>query len=315
MATIKDLLSKMIEKINGIPTKLSDLEADIDIGAQSDWNQNDENASDYVKNRPFYTSDPVETIIVEETTIEQDSFEDWDGVYGCEITLSQPIELNQNYTVVFDGAAYELTAFYDEGFPTIGSTYNELVDNTGLPFHVACIDGVGYLVVKEYTNHAISIVGMIPRVHKLDEKYLPSFVLRTDLLDKKYLKICFPIESYTKIVLDYMPEYGYDSVITESVSLYTWKEFVNAMDIYVPFYNNREICDIQYTYNGVIEEDFPSSLVFNCNYIVIAINGITIIGKKMECIYNETNQTVELKCIDAKGLLFNTDTGVVESIS
>ena len=30
---------------------------------QSDWNQNDETQPDYVKNRPFYTGDPVETVL------------------------------------------------------------------------------------------------------------------------------------------------------------------------------------------------------------------------------------------------------------
>ena len=38
-------------------------------GVQSDWNQNDETAADYVKNRPFYTGDPVETVLVEESTV------------------------------------------------------------------------------------------------------------------------------------------------------------------------------------------------------------------------------------------------------
>ena len=38
-------------------------------GVQPDWNQNDETAADYVKNRPFYTGDPVETVCVEESTV------------------------------------------------------------------------------------------------------------------------------------------------------------------------------------------------------------------------------------------------------
>lgn len=36
---------------------------------QPDWNQNDETAKDHVKNRPFYTGDPVETVFVEESTV------------------------------------------------------------------------------------------------------------------------------------------------------------------------------------------------------------------------------------------------------
>ena len=33
------------------------------------WAQNDSNALDYVKNRPFYTGDPMETVCVEENTV------------------------------------------------------------------------------------------------------------------------------------------------------------------------------------------------------------------------------------------------------
>lgn len=32
---------------------------------QPNWNQNDATQPDYVKNRPFYTGDPVETVIIE----------------------------------------------------------------------------------------------------------------------------------------------------------------------------------------------------------------------------------------------------------
>ena len=38
-------------------------------GVQPDWNQNDETQPDYVKNRPFYTGGPVETVLVEESTV------------------------------------------------------------------------------------------------------------------------------------------------------------------------------------------------------------------------------------------------------
>ena len=41
-----------------------------DGGVQPDWNQNDATQPDYVKNRPFYTGNPVETVLVEERTVE-----------------------------------------------------------------------------------------------------------------------------------------------------------------------------------------------------------------------------------------------------
>lgn len=60
MATIKDLLGKMIERINNIPKKLSDLEIDMELGGkqvQVDYNQNDETAIDYIKNKPEIPTD------------------------------------------------------------------------------------------------------------------------------------------------------------------------------------------------------------------------------------------------------------------
>ena len=38
-------------------------------GVQPDWNQNDDTQPDYVKNRPFYIGDPVETVLFEESTV------------------------------------------------------------------------------------------------------------------------------------------------------------------------------------------------------------------------------------------------------
>ena len=35
--------------------------------ATPDWNQNNETAADYIKNRPFYTTDPMETELVNGT--------------------------------------------------------------------------------------------------------------------------------------------------------------------------------------------------------------------------------------------------------
>ena len=154
-----------------VAAELSNLSKEI---VQSDWNQNDETASDYVKNRPFYTSDPVETTVLEETTIESDSFSDWDGVYGVEIALSEPLQNKTDYTVIFDGVTYELMSVLDYGIPSIGSCYDELANNTTYPFEVYTnSDGTSWLAVKENASHTISIVEHIQKIHQIDEKYLP----------------------------------------------------------------------------------------------------------------------------------------------
>lgn len=72
MSTKKlQIVTPIVTSVNG---QTGDVTLDISGGGtgtsvQSDWNQNDETASDYIKNRPFYNKKAFEDII-------------WDGVIG-----------------------------------------------------------------------------------------------------------------------------------------------------------------------------------------------------------------------------------------
>ena len=57
---------------------------------QSDWNQNDETAVDYVKNRPFYTGNPVETVLVEERTLSFTEVDPGAGLYTSDFASAYP---------------------------------------------------------------------------------------------------------------------------------------------------------------------------------------------------------------------------------
>lgn len=73
MATLKDLLTIIISKLNSKVTTVNGASPDdngnveVQAGVQSDWNQNDETAIDYVKNRPFYKELDDVTVIPEQT--------------------------------------------------------------------------------------------------------------------------------------------------------------------------------------------------------------------------------------------------------
>ena len=71
---------------------------------QPDWNQNDSTASDYVKNRPFYTGDPVETVLVEASTI---SFSGTGGIYQGKFSSTFSPTIGETYKVSWDGTVYE----------------------------------------------------------------------------------------------------------------------------------------------------------------------------------------------------------------
>ena len=72
-------------------------------GVQPDWNQNDSTALDYIKNRPFYTGDTVETVLVQETTVPFSG----SGMYSGTIQSTFKPKLGNTYKVSWDGTIYE----------------------------------------------------------------------------------------------------------------------------------------------------------------------------------------------------------------
>ena len=63
---------------------------------QHDWNQNDSTAADYIKNRPFYTGDPVETVLVEESTV---PFANKGGMYTAQFSSTFAATVGETYKV------------------------------------------------------------------------------------------------------------------------------------------------------------------------------------------------------------------------
>ena len=139
-------------------------------GVQPDWNQNDETAQDYVKNRPFYSGNLVETVLVEESTV---SFE---GDYS-EFPSTFEATVGETYKVYWDGTAYECTCVASNGELFIGNPYI-LGDgpDTGEPFFMMINNGKGIGIVTTGTSasHTFSISGIAQEVVKIDEKYLPT---------------------------------------------------------------------------------------------------------------------------------------------
>ena len=139
---------------------------------QSDWNQNDETAVDYVKNRPFYTGNPVETVFFEESTL---SFLDYGGVYGYEGPSSFIATVGETYTIYWDSTAYECVGVNSQGVSCLGNQHIgfEGVD-TGEPFLVAMADNYMVIYTEDTSSsHIISIKGFPKEVAKIDTKYLP----------------------------------------------------------------------------------------------------------------------------------------------
>ena len=143
-------------------------------GAQSDWNQNDETALDYVKNRPFYTVEPAPTVLLEEITA---PFEDVGG--GIYLTLLQStniLSVGETYIVSWDGTLYESVCVDVDGLPVIGNlSILGGGSDTGEPFAISQTDRIQIATLNTSASHTISISRLgAPEVVKIDEKYLPT---------------------------------------------------------------------------------------------------------------------------------------------
>ena len=145
-------------------------------GVQSDWNQNGETALDYVKNRPFYTGDPVETVLIEETTA---PFEDvGGGIYFTLLQSTDILSVGEIYAVSWDGTLYESVCADVGGTPAIGnvSILGEGSD-TGEPFVISKANRIQIATLNTSASHTISISRLgAPEVVKIDEKYLPTIL-------------------------------------------------------------------------------------------------------------------------------------------
>ena len=142
---------------------------------QPDWNQNDAAKPDYVKNRPFYTGNPVETVLVEESTV---SFADQgNGSYGAQVQSTFVVKVGETYKVYWDGTTYECACVDFSGSTIIGNlSIGGLGSDTGEPFIMNVTNGEGINIATADTSasHTISISEFVQEVVKIDEKYLPT---------------------------------------------------------------------------------------------------------------------------------------------
>lgn len=164
---------------NGVPTKWEAGEAGSQQ-IQSDWNQNDENAPDYVKNRLCYKY--TELIdAVSETTLDANTASE--GYYTATIQGGNYTFGNtKSASVVYDGTTYEnVPASHDEGW--VGGA-PQSVDTIGsipeYPFKIVMRNG-SYennltLYAETQGEHTFCIKKPVNKVKKLDNEYIPDNV-------------------------------------------------------------------------------------------------------------------------------------------
>lgn len=142
-------------------------------GVQPDWNQNDSTAADYVKNRPFYTGDPVETVFVEESTV---SFVDNGGIYFSKVNSTFSATAGETYKVSWDGTVYECTCInLDGSMMAIGNfSIMNVGPDTGEPFVMLVNNGkeIGIGTTDTSASHTFSISSTAAPIVKIPAKYI-----------------------------------------------------------------------------------------------------------------------------------------------
>ena len=198
-------------------------------GARPDWNQNDSTAADYIRNRPFYMGDPVETVLVEERTV---PFTDSNqGLYVAQIQLNFVPTVGEVYKVSWDDTAYECTCVELHGTIVIGNlSITGAGSDTGEPLLMMIMNGAGIQILTADTSdtHTFSISGFVPEVVKIDEKYLPEAAFRVRNLDTTKSYSTEEIEEIYKSAHSGSVVYYLDgSIVTEL--LYTANESLTCV--------------------------------------------------------------------------------------
>ncbi len=157
--------------------------------AGSDWNQNDETQPDYVKNRPFYTGDPVETVMLPETTVT--IVANSENLISSSFTYS--FEVGQTYVITFDGVDTEYTAYEVQGLVFVGDNFSSVSGGSG--YVVMANNGSIVLSTLDSSldgSHTIAIKIYNQEIVKVDEKYLPE----SAFTDAEWSKISNKIVDY-----------------------------------------------------------------------------------------------------------------------
>lgn len=146
-----------------------------------DWNQNDETAHNYIKNRPFYTDGPVETVLLDNVsvTIEDDGY----GIIETQIAFTE----GDTYKVEWNGTAYECVAYIPEAEAPVVIGNGAIFDSNGGNGEPFIMYSTGRALSlsssQEPGTYTVSIAEKKGGIHEIDKKYLGYEVITTTLFD------------------------------------------------------------------------------------------------------------------------------------
>jgi hypothetical protein len=188
-----DGVNDLIQYVKEHGTEVTGMKADIKANAdaiaaipQADWNQNDPEAADYIKNRPFYEVSGNGIVLFDETIAAEDlsyssDFNSYSTSYKYNLVegVETSYEQGNTYTVIYDGVTYT-------DVPCGNDYYNFIGDKNlvNYPFcsYIGGTDGNGGSINFNSTTpgpHTIKIIDGEPgTLVQLDEKFIPDTIAR-----------------------------------------------------------------------------------------------------------------------------------------
>lgn len=174
---IRQQVDDTIDRLGLVPVPSS--------GIQSDWSQNDENAVDYIKNRPFYDAIVVGDAVTAEETIT------CDNTTLPTVDMSVLIGEYPTYKVIFDSVEYiceSLQHFHPQGgYPDcwyLGNAHLCWSDSTATdePFCLTFAQTgpwSGMLnIYADDGDHTIQVFAAEVEYTKIDEQFIPDTIAR-----------------------------------------------------------------------------------------------------------------------------------------
>ena len=141
---------------------------------QADWNQTDETAADFIKNKTHYKKvENAELLSYTKTEYDEES-----GSFKA--VLSAPMTVGANYSVNYNGTTYRCKAYDLMGMGVaLGNGSSVGMDDTGEPFCIAAIDYgtmIAIIVLDGATEIFLGITGELVTIKRLDTEFSPYTV-------------------------------------------------------------------------------------------------------------------------------------------
>lgn len=305
---MKNTLKLIIESIRIAMDKV------IDKIPQPDWNQNDESAKDYVKNKPF-GEEVDKNILVPEQTLE--NFEAMqDSIYVVVNQFTMTPIVGDTYTVNWDGNSYDVVVKELDGLIYIGNeNYANITSGGDIPFAII-FTGADIFVAIESTEtsyaeetHIISIFTTQTTVKKIDKKYLPDMGAKSwnDLEDKPFGEEIKFTEALPNTVVneDYtlLPDGIYTLGKKYIIEINGEQEELELVSAYVSAFGKHKIgFNIKSGNQGAIVEDSSKKFILKSNDYYNDLSDII-----------NASVQLELSCVHENDITFPATIRIFES--